>query len=117
MVSAWERVGEQIVRARSRLGYANRTQFSRASGVSKRVLDDLETGRRDNYRASTIERVEAALGWAPGSIIRTSEGRRPVRQHDEQLQLLLDAWPHLSRDTRIVIADLVTHAAAALKRA
>ena len=103
MSTGWDRVAEQIVRARSRLGYRTRAEFAAASGVSLRVLSDLETGARSDYRPATISRLEAALGWADGSVYRTVEGRRPIHRHDAELQLVIDAWPHLPHAVRRTI--------------
>ena len=80
--------------------------FSAATGLSTRLLDDLETGRRTNYSDTTLATVEAALGWSPGSCLRIVHGGRARREIDPALQRLMDAWPRLSVDSRKILASL-----------
>lgn len=98
-------MARQIAAERSRR-WATRGEFAQAAGVSKRVLDDLENGRRSNYTESTLGRVEAALGWEPSEIRTRAEGRKPGQTYDRHMRRLRDAWPHLSNDARAILADL-----------
>lgn len=79
-------------------------------GCRPGLLDDLETGKRDNYRESTYAAVEAALGWEPGSCLRIVRGGRPWRALDPALVQLLDVWPRLSQDARAMLAELAQRA-------
>jgi transcriptional regulator with XRE-family HTH domain len=103
----WERAGDQIREARTRAGYTTISEFARACHVGAKTIGDLERGRRDNFSPKTIYRVEAVLGWPEGSILRIVEGRRAIRNHDPQLQLVIDAWRYLSPDARRIIATIV----------
>ena len=110
VLGGWQRVGKRIREARARRGYRTVAEFAAACQLSESTIRDLETGRRANYKASTISRVQAELGWLEGSIMRTVEGRRPILAQDEQLQAVTDAWPQLSREMRRVIFRMVRDA-------
>lgn len=105
----WREVGAQIQAERSRR-WSTRDEFARASGVSKRVLCDLENGKRGNYTESTLGQVEGALGWEPGEILARAAGRRVDRAPDRELRRIRDAWPNLSTDARRILADLAENA-------
>ena len=98
----WARLGARIVAERSRR-WRTRRDFAHATGLSPRVLYDLETGRRDRYQPATLAAVESALGWVPGSCLRVVAGVRPRRETDPTLVRLLDVWPRLSPDARLVL--------------
>lgn len=91
--------------------WKTREEFSRACGVSARVLDDLETGRRSNYLPSTLAAVDVALGWAPGTCLRVAQGGRVRRQTDPAMTRILGVWPRLSVDARAMLADIAERAA------
>lgn len=95
-------MGARIVAERSRR-WRTRRDFAHATGLSTRVLDDLEAGRRARYQPTTLAAVESALGWAPGSCERIVAGLRPRRETDPTLVRLLDVWPRLSPDARLVL--------------
>lgn len=95
---------------RLRLGYRTLADFASRLGVGVRTLSDIERGARDNYSAETLATVEAALGWAPGSVRRILDGGEPTREQDEDLAALLVAWPHLDERARHVlrvVADML----------
>jgi hypothetical protein len=48
-----------------------------AAQINVRVLSDIENGRRDNFDKVTIAKLEDALGWETGSVIRIAEGGEP----------------------------------------
>jgi transcriptional regulator with XRE-family HTH domain len=104
-MDGWAALGQRVTAERGRR-WKSREAFSRASGVSTRVLDDLERGRRSNYAESTLAAVEAALGWEPGSCLRIVQGGRPRREADPLLVRLLDAWRVLSPDARRMLVDV-----------
>lgn len=111
MVNGWGDVAQRIIAERSRR-WPTRRQFALAAGVSKRVLDDLETGRRRNYTDATLGQVEGALGWEPGEIRARAEGHRVRRAPDREMRRIQDAWPHLSTDARRILAALAEIGAA-----
>jgi transcriptional regulator with XRE-family HTH domain len=105
--AGWVRVGQRIHAERARR-WSTREAFADATGLSVRVLLDLENARRERYRPSTLSAVEAALGWSAGSIERAAAGGRPEREADRELQQVLDAWPMLSQRDREAVLSLVT---------
>jgi hypothetical protein len=74
----WARLGEYVVARRVQLGYKKRPAFSDASGISTRILGDIETGRRGNFDPTTIAALENTLGWATGSANRIAHGGEPT---------------------------------------
>lgn len=104
--AGWARLGRLITFERGRR-WRTRGDFARATGVSVRLLADLETGERSNYQPATLAAVEAALGWAPGTCEHVVAGGRIRREADPHLQRILDAWPNLDEDAKILLALLV----------
>ena len=84
----WVRLGTYVVSRRIDLGYKKRPALTEVSGISTRILGDIETGRRGNFDRTTIAALEKALGWEPGSALRIAAGGEPVlrdarRPHEE----------------------------------
>lgn len=77
--SGWVRLG-RLVRAERSQRWRTRDDFAAAVGVSPRVLDDLETGRRSTFSPETLSAVEGALGWAHGTCERVVAGGQVVRE-------------------------------------
>lgn len=73
-LSTWQRVGSLLQARRAELGEPNLTAFARRTGVSRRLLDDLERGRRPNFKRSTIAAVEHTYRLEPGSIAAALSG-------------------------------------------
>jgi ribosome recycling factor len=74
----WVRLGEYVVARRVHLGYKKRPAFSAASGISTRILGDIETGRRANFDRTTVAALENTLGWATGSVASILRGGGPT---------------------------------------
>ena len=74
----WQRLGRYVVARRVQLGHGSRRSLSDATGISLRVLADLEAGKRSNYDAVTLARLEQTLGWLTGSVARITAGGEPV---------------------------------------
>jgi transcriptional regulator with XRE-family HTH domain len=108
----WQRLGREIASERGR-HWRSRAAFARASGVSERVIDDIENGNRSNYLDATLAAIEAALGWAPGSCLRIVQGGRVRREHDPLLVRLLDSWRLMSPDARELLVMMAEQAARA----
>lgn len=98
-------MGARILAERSRR-WRTRDDFVAATGLSRRVLGDLERGARSNYAASTLAAVEAALGWSPGSCERIVQGGRPVINIDPLFLRLRDAWQYLTPDARRMLVAI-----------
>lgn len=74
----WKRLGKYVVARRVKLGYKQRGDFATAVQFSYRLLSDIETGRRSNYDAATIARLEDALGWETGSVFSVAADGEPT---------------------------------------
>lgn len=75
---AQRRLGGLVVARRVQLGYRKRPAFSEVSGISVRILGDIETGRRSNFDRSTIAALEHALRWTSGSVAQVLAGGEPT---------------------------------------
>ncbi|KXO90960.1 Uncharacterised protein (plasmid) [Tsukamurella tyrosinosolvens] len=64
----WRHLGEMVIAARKSLGWRTRPDFVRATGLSKRLLLDVENGTRSTVTPKTLMRVEQTLGWPEGAI-------------------------------------------------
>lgn len=109
MLEGWARAGARVRTARTRAGYRTLAEFAAITGIGARTLGDLETGRRGTFTDTVLDRVEAELGWAEGSIRRIVDGKREVR-YDNELRMLQDMWPRLSPDARSMLIDLARRA-------
>ena len=103
--SGWVRLGRAIRHDRMRF-WRTREEFSRGSGISARVIDDLESGRRGNYSEATLAAVEVALGWREGTCRRVVSGGRVFREVDPAMARIMLVWPRLSTDAKSMLADL-----------
>ncbi len=74
----WTRLAEHVVARRVQLGYRKRPAFTDASGISTRILGDIETARRNSYDPTTIAKLEQALKWATGSVNSILAGAEPT---------------------------------------
>lgn len=101
----WRRTGARILIERARR-WPNRGDFADATGLSRRVLEDLETGRRATYAPATLAAVEVTLSWEPGSCTRIAEGLEPVYGLGPHLRRIHDVWPFLTDDHRRAVAQL-----------
>lgn len=103
------RLGAAIRQERSRR-WRSRSEFGRAAGLSRRTIDDLETGRRSTFSDATLASVEIALGWYPGTCRVLVQGGRIRRDHDARLVRLMELWPRLSPDARSLLVQMAEHA-------
>lgn len=106
----WARLGRRVAVERGR-HWRSRNEFARASGISPRLLGDVERGRRDNYSDATLSAIESALGWEPGTCRRVVEGGRVRRDIDPQTVRLLDVWRTLPAEARELLIELAERAA------
>ncbi len=90
----WQRLARAIVDRRVELGYHTREALlagmatrTDGKGLSRRVLADLETGRRGNYDQATLQRLEQALGWPQGEVLRILHGTAPPPRPDEPVDI------------------------------
>jgi transcriptional regulator with XRE-family HTH domain len=64
----WALLAEQVIARRVELGHPTRDGFAAASGLSARLLTDLERSKRSNYDRVTLARLERALRWPEGRV-------------------------------------------------
>jgi hypothetical protein len=74
----WNRLKEHAINRRVELGHPNRDSFVTASGISARILGDIERADRTSYSRTTLAKLERALHWAPGSIRTILDGGNPT---------------------------------------
>src|SRR5437773_2876343 len=77
-VSDWARLGARVVNRRVQFKLLTREMLATRSGISTRVLGDIEKGRRDNYDPMTLAALEQALRWETGSVRRILDGGEPT---------------------------------------
>lgn len=94
----WERLGSRVVDRRVALGMRTREALADTSGLSSRLLGDIEKGRRESYSPGTFAVLEQALQWTSGSVSEILRGGEPgyvdnlagVTSHGEELFFLQD---------------------------
>jgi hypothetical protein len=101
---ARKRLGRLLMQARVRQdpGYRNRARFAREKGLNERLLQDIETGYRGGFGASTKLAIEIAYHWKPGSIDAVLAGGNPEPEPAPgglapEDQAALDQWVELIR--------------------
>lgn len=110
MTDGWVRLGQRI-RAERATRWRFQRDFAQTTGLSTRVLSDLENGRRGRYLPETLGVVEERLGWAPGSCERVVAGMEPTpAEVDPDLGVVVASWPRLSPEMRRILAELARHA-------
>lgn len=72
----WRALGPAVVAAYQALGLRH-SEFARLAGVSLSTLHRLERGAGGAPSATTLSRIELALGWPAGSATRVAEGENP----------------------------------------
>lgn len=93
-------------RQRLRLSWA---RLAKSAGMSARTIYDLRAGERTSYQPETLDRLELALRWEPGSIDRVLSGRSPIRKTDPDMARIQQAWPDLPPSVRRVLADVAEY--------
>jgi transcriptional regulator with XRE-family HTH domain len=74
----WKRLGARIVRRRVELGMKTTKALADQTGLTPRMLGDIENGRRTNYSPGTIAQIEIALRWVAGSVHTVLAGGDPI---------------------------------------
>lgn len=65
-----------VASRRIELGMRTAKQMAEKSGLSTRLISDIENGRKDNYALASLAAVDDALDWASGTsehLLRTGE--------------------------------------------
>ncbi|WP_131736450.1 helix-turn-helix transcriptional regulator [Actinomadura roseirufa] len=111
------RVARYVSARRGDLGLTQEQLAERAS-VDRKTIYNLESGERWP-QAGTRSRVERALGWYPGDLVRLSEGQEPIEYEPPPpgRELLADlvrdrmgelglTWADVARDAALSERDL-----------
>lgn len=104
MDTGWKRLGARIKLERSRQ-WPRRRDFAAATGISVRLLSDVENGKRANFAPETLAVIESALGWESGDAERVRNGLEPNRQYCPQLVRLIELWSQLPDQTRRALVN------------
>lgn len=104
----WKRLADAIDTDR-KLMRLSWTRLAKSAGMSPRTLFDLRNADRTSYQPETLDRLELALHWEPGSVERVLIGRAPRRKSDPDMARLQQAWPDLPPSVRRVLADVAEH--------
>lgn len=76
----WQRLAQAVIDRRVELGHRTREAFAAHTGLSSRLLGDLERAKRTNYDRVTLARLEQALGWPSGRVLEILRSALP--DHD-----------------------------------
>lgn len=103
----WALLAEQVIARRVELGHPTRDGFAKASGLSARLLTDLEGVKRTNYDRVTLARLEKALRWPEGKVrdlLATPE--QPATPEPSWLSTPEGIARHIHRDDLPLVALL-----------
>ncbi|MGW4369793.1 Scr1 family TA system antitoxin-like transcriptional regulator [Nocardia takedensis] len=101
----WMRLGERVVARREELGMSTRQAMAEVSGLSYRVLGDLERGARP-VSDRTLSQLDQALGWRSGSARKVLRGGEPALAEPPKLDSLPASWMHALGEAYRVTAEL-----------
>lgn len=100
-MAQWQRLGARVRQDRARMGLKSQQALAHRAGVSRRTVAKLEAGTP--VGPDTLIAVEAALGWAPGSVAEVLAGRQPGYEVDPDRGYLLAMWDEMSDQSRRII--------------
>lgn len=84
----WQKLAQAVIDRRVELGHRTREAFAEATGLSRRLLSDIERARRDNYDRVTFARLEQALEWRSGRVLDILRDDDPSTD-DESYEVLV----------------------------
>lgn len=119
---AWAQVGEVLRRARAlKAPGKSRVEFAKAVGASRslRVLNDIETGKRENYDPQTIANVEVWYELRPGQIHEVVAAAKQLEQAERvssEVRARLQMLRNGTGDRNIDLAELENAVAEAADR-
>jgi DNA-binding XRE family transcriptional regulator len=71
-------LGRLVRERRLEQGFDTSKALAERIGVSPRLVGEIENGRRDSYRPSTLWKLDRALGWERGSSQAVLDGGEPT---------------------------------------
>ncbi|WP_145978017.1 helix-turn-helix domain-containing protein [Mycolicibacterium austroafricanum] len=104
-LDGWKRLGTLIRATRIEQGFANADRFAAQCGVALRVVSDLETGKRTNYKLETLAKVESVLGWPSGTAVQVVSNERFTPPKKAGPSNLLFRQVHQDRNPYLVEVD------------
>lgn len=105
-VERWERVGAYVAAWRRMRGYRTQAALAAAAGLSPRTISSIEGAYQNSYQDPTLEALERALGWLPGSVASILMGGEPEtvgKPLDKDLAALINVWDKLPESTQRII--------------
>ena len=107
----WQRLGRRIRSERSRR-WPVRADFAAECGIGDRTIAAIENAERHNFKATTIEAVELALGWEYGSAERVRNRMQPkyIVELDPDFVALRNIWPSLPVAARRMVVEIAKRA-------
>jgi transcriptional regulator with XRE-family HTH domain len=97
----WQRLAQAVIDRRVELGYRTRESFAAETGLSSRLLGDLERAQRDNFDRVTLARLEQALQWEPGTarafLTKGTASALPEDDDPDPLEAKLERLPLLAQ--------------------
>lgn len=100
----WGRLGTQIRRSREEQGLS-RKKLSERSGISEKSIQLTEEGRVPTRWPKSLQALEEALGWAPGSVVDVLDGGSPRSLQRD----FLAPYPSVSASSGSPTFDLTRH--------
>lgn len=110
-----KRCGALVRQRRIAIGFSSRRGLARASGVSERLIADVESGARENFREATLDRLAEALGWPAGSIQRIAVDATFIPPAPAGVELMFQP-PDFDRAPVEVPVEVIETSMAALAR-
>lgn len=104
MLTGRDHLAARVTRERARLGWSQ-PELARRAQRSARTIRLVEAGGR--VSDETLEQIEAALRWAPGSIAAVLAGGEPTPDLDADLARIVAAWPTLDARGRAVLVAVL----------
>lgn len=88
------------------MGHPTRDGFAKASGLSARVLTDVENRNRTNFDQVTLKRLEKALRWPEGEVRRLLATPEQPTEPESWLSTPEGIARHIHRDDLPLVALL-----------
>lgn len=96
-MEAKEKLGTAVATRRVQLGMRTAKQLAEASGLSARLISDVESGRRNSYAEASLTALDQALQWPEGNAQHLLDTGTPLgEQVRERVKISRDS-NHIER--------------------